>query len=340
MSFRVIKPGMLSTFQDLGRTDFQHLGIPVAGAMDQSAHKLANLLVGNPISMATLEMTLLGATLVAEEACCIAITGADMHPTINAFPVARHRPLVMRPGDSLAFGACQSGARTYLAVHGGFALTSMFGSASTYLRSAIGGFHGRSLQRGDVIDLCRPICTDDLEGLAQELWDVRIYLKSTLVSRHRPRVRVIKSQQWQDFTLQSRTAFLDDAFTVTPVSDRMGYRLAGPDLKLSVPRQMISESVVFGTIQVPVGGQAIVLMADRQTTGGYPKLAYVASIDLPVLAQMAPGASFHFELIELAPAQELDALREAAFRDLQGHLRPIQLLLADATTPAGMRRYA
>jgi allophanate hydrolase subunit 2 len=172
--------------------------------------------------------------------------------------------------------------------------------------------------------------------LAQELWDVKIYLKSSLVKKTYPKLRIIKSAQWEEFTPESRADLITKPFKVTPISDRMGFRLEGPTLKLTQPRQMISESVVFGTIQVPVGGQAIILMADRQPTGGYPKIAYVASVDQPLLAQLSPGDSFTFSLIDIAEAQRLDARREQDFIQLQSQLQSIGHVLKNAyeTSPS------
>ena len=330
MSLEILKPGLMSTFQDLGRQQHQGLGIPVAGALDVKAHRLANLLAGNSADLATLEMTLIGATIRVTSPCCIALSGADLGPTINGFAASMNRPLVLREGDIVSFSRRQRGARAYLAVHGGFRLPTVFGSSSTYLRSAIGGFHGRALKQKDVIQINCILQTSDLELLALKIWDQKIYLPASLATLSSARVRIIKSAQWDDFTLESRANLLTETFKVTPVSDRMGYRLEGPELKLSQPRQMISESVVFGTIQVPVSGQAIILLADRQTTGGYPKIAYVASIDQPLLAQMLPGDAFNFSLIDIAEAQKLDLKREQAFDALERQLEPIRRLLQEA----------
>lgn len=327
MSFEVLKSGLLSTFQDLGRLQHQRWGIPVAGALDINAHRLANLLVGNRPQMATLEMNLFPPTLKVVQSCCIALTGAHVSPLVNDSKAPMHRPIVLRSGDVISFGPRLDGARAYMAVHGGFQLDSVLDSASTYLRSAIGGFDGRALKKGDVFQIHKPLHNVDLDALAQELWDIKFSLKSSVIRKDVSRLRVIKSAQWDDFTPESRANLITQTFKVTPVSDRMGFRLEGPPLRLSQPRQMISESVVFGTIQVPVGGQAIILMADRQTTGGYPKIGYVASVDHPALAQMAPGDVFTFGLIDVAEAQMLDARRERAFADLALQLQPFSRLL-------------
>ena len=327
MSFEVLKPGLLSTFQDLGRLQHQRWGIPVAGALDVNAHRLANLLVGNSAEMATLEMNLYPPSFKVRQPCCIAFAGANVSPLVNELKVPMNRPVVLRADDMISFGPRLDGARTYMAVHGGFQLNAVLDSASTYLRSAIGGLNGKALRKGDVFHIRKPLLGVDLDELAQELWDIKFSLKSSVIRKNVAKLRIIKSAQWDDFTPESRANLITQPFKVTPISDRMGFRLEGPMLKLSQPRQMISESVVFGTIQVPVGGQAIILMADRQTTGGYPKIGYVASVDHPALAQMAPGDMFSFSLIEMAEAQRLDARREWGMADLAKQLQPFSDLL-------------
>ncbi len=353
MSIKVLKPGMLSTFQDLGRHGSQHLGIPVSGAMDAVAHRLANLLVGNETDDATLEITLTGPLLCFESACCIAITGADLGPTLNGKPLCLNRPVAVRAGDLLAFGARSFGTRAYLAVRGGCRLDGMMGSDSTYLRSGFGGYKGRALGKGDSIALRRPARLGDaaMQALHDELWDLRIYLPAKLgIAAARPpsaatategtllgpatpaedktmarrSVRVLEGSQWDAFTEASRAAFLSETFRISPQSERMGYRLKGPVLSMTEPRQQLSEAICFGTIQVPAGGDPIVLMADRQTTGGYPKLAQVAQVDLPVLAQLGPGDTVSFETIALADAQRLDQQREQAFARLRQSLQPLR----------------
>ena len=327
MSMVVIKPGMLSSFQDAGRHGHQPLGISVVGAMDQRAHRLANILVGNDAQTASLEITLTGPTLKFKEPCCIALSGADLSATLNGQTVALNRPLIVRPQDELAFGARKHGTRCYLAAHGGFALTPVLGSTSTYLRSHFGGWHGRALQKGDEIALARPLKNKSLEAVAMELWAIKIYLPAAIADSSRQRIRLIKSALWNEFTPESCVALLTETFRVSPDSERMGYRLTGTPLLMSKPRQLLSEATTFGTIQVPAGGQPIILMADRQTTGGYPKMAYVATVDLPLLAQRAPGDALKFEAITLERAQELDAARERAWQALSQTVKPIQDLL-------------
>jgi biotin-dependent carboxylase-like uncharacterized protein len=327
MSIVIVKPGMLSTFQDLGRFGQQHLGVSVAGAMDQRAHRLANVLVGNDAALATLEITLTGPTLRFTKPCCLALCGADLSATLNGLPLVLNRPIVVRAKDELRFGGRQQGTRAYLAVHGGFALTAVLGSASTYLRSAMGGWHGRALRRDDEIPLLHPLKDKRLEELAMDLWSLKIYLPSALAESRYAYVRLIKGQQWDEFTPESCVALLTESYRISPDSERMGYRLQGAPLFMTAPRQMISEGTTFGTIQVPAGGQPIILMADRQTTGGYPKIAYVASVDLPRLAQMGPGDMVSFKVISLEQAQSLDFARAQAFATLAQALQPVRTLL-------------
>lgn len=332
MSVTVIKPGMLSSFQDRGRDGYQHEGIPAAGAMDERAHRLANALAGNSGDPATLEMTLLGPTLRFDAPACFALTGADLGATLNGRDIPLHRPLVARAGDTLAFGARPAvGVRGYLAVHGGFALPAVMGSEATYLRSGFGGFQGRALAKGDRIALRAPLDGHGLDALQAALWDIRAYLPGTLGGQRRGAIRFLPGMHWEEFSAAARQAFTDAEFRVSPQSDRMGYRLTGPALSMSQPRQMLSEAASFGTVQVPAGGEAIILMADRQTTGGYPKIAQIATVDLPALAQSAPGQALRFQLISLDDAQRLDAGREHAFMQLQEALAPLRALLAPAT---------
>src|SRR5690606_7627856 len=200
MSIRVIKPGMLSSFQDLGRTGHQHLGVPVGGAMDSRAHRLANLLVGNEENETTLEITLTGPTLRFDAPACIAICGAQLNPTLNKEPIPNNRPLIVRSGDILAFGARTAGLRAYIAWHGGIALPPVMASRSTYLRGGFGGFHGRALRKNDALSLNASLQDRNLDELARKLWRVRIYLPAILGATPRPAIRVVRGAHTPLFT--------------------------------------------------------------------------------------------------------------------------------------------
>jgi biotin-dependent carboxylase-like uncharacterized protein len=329
----VLKPGLLSSFQDMGRMGCQHQGIPAAGAMDERAHRLASLLAGNePAACATLEITLVGPALRFDAAACFALAGADLGATLNGRPAPLQRPLLARAGDLLAFAAHPApdrGARAYLAVHGGYALEPVMGSESTYLRGRFGGLQGRALAKGDAIGLRHPLPAHAaLDALEQTLDALRLYLPATLVPSRRAALRALPGAHWDLFDSASQRRFAESEFRIRPESDRMGYRLSGPALAQRAPREMLSEAVGFGTVQVPADGQPIVLMADRQTTGGYPKIAQIASVDLPLMAQFTPGQSVRFSLIGLDEAQRLDQARERAYAGLYAALAPLRAALA------------
>ena len=318
----VTKAGALSTLQDLGRFGFQRYGVIVDGVMDEWSHRVANILVGNPETEATLEMTLIGPSLRFDGAALIAICGADLSPRVGEREVPMDRPVLLRAGSQLEFGRRRSGCRAYLAIHGGYEVEPVMDSKSTYLRGGFGGFQGRALRKDDMIAIGRSDSTSHHRSLMNALStrdDPFSASAFPLVTRSVPdesaaqSVRVVAGPQWHGFATAMQQAFLDSEFTITPNSDRMGYRLQGAKL---VPREaieMISEGVSFGTIQVPPDGNPIILMADCQTTGGYPKIAQVASIDLPVLAQMMPGQRVHFERISLDDAQNLYLARQHEF---------------------------
>jgi antagonist of KipI len=297
MTIQVIKPGLLSLFQDTGRQGFQHWGVPVSGVMDETAHGLCNQLVGNPRSFTTLEMTLQGPTLHFQAKALIALAGADLGAVLQGEPL---QPGMARlvPADSvLSFGKRRQGARAYLAVNGGFLLPSVMNSASTNTRGGFGGLRGRALQAGDLIPICSSFANPPRLG----------HVKAQAVDDDacKKPIRVMAGREWALFSEPARQAFLRATYVLSSESDRMGYRLTGEALALSAPCQLLSECVTFGTVQVPPSGQPLILMADRQTTGGYPRIAQVASIDLPRLAQMLPGDALRFSLIDLRHAQAL-----------------------------------
>jgi biotin-dependent carboxylase-like uncharacterized protein len=257
-----------------------------------------------------------------------------MNARINDRLAPRYRPLIVRPGDTLTFETATEGTRAYLAVYGGFDLPVIMNSQSTYLRAGFGGWHGRALVKGDDIGLRAPLNGDPdaLTALSERIWNQVIYLPSTL-GQHTGRkslVRLIRSDQWPEFTVQSQRALVSSTWRVSTDSERMGYRLEGPEISLTKPREMISEATTFGSIQVPRGGQPIVLMADRQTSGGYPKIGTVASVDLAILAQKKPGDEVRFTLVNVEHAQALDRQKADALEELAVSLASIRQWLSDA----------
>ncbi len=297
----ILKPGLLTTVQDLGRYGYQKYGIVVSGAMDRLAHRLANMLVLNEETAPTIEITLSGPSIQFERNAVIALCGGDLSPHINGNPVKLWTPLSIDEGDILDFGAAKSGCRTYLAIHGGFCIEAIFGSRSTYTCGQLGGYKGRPLRTGDQL---RFHVTDS--ALHQKIkhqkqnWHISPQFFSSS-----PAIRIIKGKQFDLFIEESQADFFTKAFTLSNESDRMGYRLTGPSLRLKEKKELISEGVNYGSIQVPPSGAPIILLADRQTVGGYPKIAQIASIDFSVIAQKKPGDSIQFTNIQLEEAQHL-----------------------------------
>ena len=297
MSMLVIRPGMLTTVQDLGRWGYQHSGVPVAGPMDSYSHRLANQLLGNDPGAAALEITLIGPELEASEPTTCVVQGARFEATVSGKPVQADQPFVIPARQRLKFGARQSGTRATLAVLGGFDLPGEFGSRSTSLVSGMGPFNGRPLQAGDVLPV----------GPAPEF---------TRVSNGRPLtmpeggaiLRVIRGPHDSRFAAAALEQLFTARFRITPQSNRMGYRLHGPPLVRSDSSDMLSDATPIGSLQVPPSGHPILLMADRQTTGGYPKIGTVITADLPTAGQLAPGDWIEFR--ECTRADAITALRE------------------------------
>jgi antagonist of KipI len=304
MTIRVIRPGLLTTVQDLGRWGKQRYGVVVGGAMDPFALRMANLLVGNEEGAAALEMTLLGPTLQFEQDSLIALCGGEFHPQFDDNTMPTWRPVFIKKGSSLNFGSAVSGTRGYLAIAGGIDVPIVLGSRSTYLHGKFGGYEGRAIKEGDLLRIAPTL------AVSPQSCNWRI---GSLIPAYDdfPTLRVILSSEFDWLAPKSQEQLFSAEFEVTPQSDRMGYRLSGPRLELTSSRELISEAVCPGTIQVPADGQPILLMADCATTGGYPKAASVASVDLPLAAQLRPGSKLRFTAISPAEAQSLLRQREA-----------------------------
>jgi biotin-dependent carboxylase-like uncharacterized protein len=278
----VIRPGILTTIQDLGRWGHQATGVPVAGPMDEYSHLLANRILGNSPSAAALEITLMGPELSSDVDVWCAVSGATFPLTIDGRPVRMHEAFPLRAGARLRFGERTAGARATLAVRGGIDVEPILGSRSTSLISRMGPFGGRALKAGDEL----PILGADLRVDS-----------AAAHGRVRPlelpdggaALRVIRGPQDHMFTPKAYDTLFGSRFIVTPSSNRMGYRLEGSPLAHAGSADILSDATPFGSIQVPASGQPILLMADRQTTGGYPKIATVITADLPLAGQLAPG---------------------------------------------------
>ena len=295
----VIRAGMLTTVQDLGRWGTQHLGVPVAGPMDWYSHRLANAILGNPEDAAALELTMLGPELSSDAETMCAVAGAEFELTAGDRRVRMHEPFVLRSGERLRFGSRGSGARATLAVSGGFLVAPVMASRSTSLSSRLGPFGGRALKVGDVLPISTRRTVVGRHGGRQ-----------TAIPRGGARLRVILGPHESRFSEAAQRLFAGARYTVTPESNRMGYRLDGPRLEHAGSVELLSDATPLGSIQVPSSGCPILLMADRQTTGGYPKIATVITADLPIAGQLAPGDWVEFEPCSRAAA--LEALRRRA----------------------------
>jgi antagonist of KipI len=324
---RVVQPGLLTTVQDGGRHGWQQAGVRVGGALDALALRVANLLVGNAGGAAGLEATLRGPTLVAERDVLLALGGADLGATLDGAPVPPWKPFLARAGATLALGAATPGhpCRAYLAVAGGVDVPEVLGGRGTDLRGGFGGLEGRALRAGDVL----PLGAASAVGarVAAELrahgpvarWGAGREVHPAYGEE--PTLRFLPGVEAAHFTEASHEALVSERFTVGPQSDRMGYRLQGPALQLRAPREAVSSPVAAGTVQVPPGGAPIVLLADRQTVGGYPRVAQVVTADLPLLAQLPPGAALRFREVSLVEAEGALLAQEAALRQLAEAVR-------------------
>ncbi|ALC85791.1 KipI antagonist [Bacillus sp. FJAT-22090] len=305
MSIRVLHSGLLTTIQDIGRYGSQKFGVIVSGAMDSYSLRLANLLVGNKENEATLEITLFGTTLQFDEDTLISITGGDFLPTIDGKKVLSWRPILIKKNSVLKFNSAIKGSRAYVAFAGGIDIPEIMESKSTYLRANIGGFKGRALQKGDIFSVGE--VSEIAEKLIEQLknsdatWSVDF--NNLIRFEQNQYIRVLKGTEFNRFDQKSQNIFFEKPYTLTVQSDRMGYRLDGPTLSLAENFELLSEGVTFGTVQIPSNGQPIILMADRQTTGGYPKIAQVITADLPSLAQIQPTGTIRFKEVTLAEAE-------------------------------------
>jgi antagonist of KipI len=318
MKIGVKKGGPLTTIQDLGRYGYQKFGVLVSGAMDVVSLRLANLLVQNQEGEGALELTLSGPALTLPAGVVFALTGSAMEPLLNGHKVPMWRPVFVRKKSLLTFGFSRRGARAYLAVAGGFAVPSVLGSKSTYLRAGLGGYEGRALKDGDVLQLGRVsrsqaafIGRMERRAKPDDVFvTVPWAIEDEFIFSEDP-IRMTKGLQYDWFTPESQKMITEQPYKISLQADRMGYRLEGTPLKLKEARELVSEPVTFGAIQVPADGQPIVLMADHQTTGGYPKIGQVVLADLPRLAQRKPGDSLRFKWVTLTDAETGYARQEA-----------------------------
>ena len=295
-AFEVLAPGGFTTVQDKGRFGFQQMGVPVCGVLDTFACDIANLLVGNDNNRAVLEITVMGPSLKFLSSMDIAVTGAKMDMTLNDRPTEQWRSIRVKPGDVLTISQVQAGCRACLAVTGGIKVSPVMGSCSTYVGGGFGGFMGRPLQAGDILDVH-----------GGDLLTRKQVLPKALVPDYPSHVllRAVPGPQG-DFFEMGTTPLFTTQYMVTPKADRMGYRLQGEKIpiKPGMPKSIVSEPSMPGGIQIPADEQPIILLVE-QTVGGYAKIATVISTDIPKVAQATPGDTISFEKIDLKTAHQI-----------------------------------
>lgn len=291
----ILRPGLLTSVQDCGRWGLQSRGVPVAGPMDPRAHRLANALVGNDQSAATLEVTLIGPEVEFEDERVVAVAGADFSLRLDDRVEQVNTPFVVAPGSRLRFGSRSRGSRAYLAVAGGLAVAPTLGSRATHLVSRMGGFHGRALAAGDRVPLGEKTRGSRLRPSAIRPPDPPLSRVLIPMDRH-ARVRVLPGPQRDRFADEALDALESGPYAIAIDSDRMGYRLQGPPLRRRSGADIISDATPLGVLQVPPSEQPVLLMADRQTSGGYPKIATVISADIGIAGQLGPGDTISFDV--------------------------------------------
>jgi antagonist of KipI len=339
---KVLQPGMFTTVQDLGREGFGPMGVSPSGAADSVSLRVGNLLVGNFPGAAGLEMTLLGGTFLFPGGATVALAGSDFGATLDGKAVEMWTAAEVRSGQTLQVGATRSGARCYLCVRGGIAVEPFLGSASTHVLSGLGGFAGRALQKGDVLAI---------GGERQISMSERLSGAALAMLAQRKTLRVTPGPQWDWFDDAAKKIVAEGLYRVTEEANRMGLRLAGPEInqkggagasskgifpqgpkpiagrrlnvaanaatreggscERAVARELVSEGVALGAVQIPESGQPIILFVEQQTAGGYPKIANVISADFHSLGQLRPRDELRFEMVGWETARRLFMEQEA-----------------------------
>lgn len=309
----------LATVQDLGRIGHWRQGLGRAGAMDPLALRVANLLLGNDEGAAALEIPLTPARFVFTQDTAVSLVGAACDATLDGMALPRCWAGSATAGQELSLGAMRDGARVYLGLPGGIDVAKVLGSRSTQLREGFGGFEGRVLASGDCLNGAAP-CSG-MVPISYALPALREQNAADIV------LRVLPSSETQEFSAASLAAFFDQPYTVTPASNRQGFRLAGPELLRDAHGELRSHGIAPGIVQVPGGGQPIIQLADSATMGGYPKIACVIEPDLWRIAQARPGDTLRFTRIDLAQARDAECAQMTMFDDLRRSIAQVRHLL-------------
>ena len=311
-TIRVANSGLLTTVQDLGRRGFQKYGVPVCGALDAVSMRIANILVGNPETLAGLEITAVAPSLVFDRDAVIALVGADFAPVIDGAEARAWESVRVPAGAAVGFRAPADGVRAWLAVDGGIDVPPVMGSRATDLKGGFGGYEGRPLRDGDALPLGRPPrpAPPSPARLPAEISRQPTYGQSF-------DIRVVLGPQNDMFTDAGISSLLQSEYAVSPDADRTGYRLDGPAIERSAGADIVSDGTALGSVQVPGTGTPIILLADRGTTGGYAKIATAISPDIGLLAQAMPGAKIRFSAVSVAEAREALLEQEAMLREIK-----------------------
>ncbi|HSQ87955.1 biotin-dependent carboxyltransferase family protein [Romboutsia sp.] len=308
MGFKVELGGFQTLIQDKGRVGYGQYGVSGCGAMDEYAHRVGNILVGNDENEASLEVLMVGPTIKFDECTQIAITGADLGANLNGKKIDIWRSYEINPGDILSFKGAKSGVRAYISISGGIDVPIVMGSKSTYTRGKIGGFSGRGLKKGDYINTF----------FEERDFTINKRIDDEYIPKYDTNIvlRIVKGPQFDCFSESEINKFLNNEYKVTNEIDRMGCRLEGGSIKHIKGADIISDGISYGAIQVPGQGKPIIMLADRQTSGGYTKIGNVISVDLYKLAQAKPNDSIKFELIDIYEAHRLLKQQELKIKSI------------------------
>lgn len=310
MSLEIVKAGLHDSIQDEGRFGYQHLGINPSGAMDRLAMNIANALVGNKLNEAVMELCFPAAQFVFQEAAFISLSGADFAANLNDARVPLHQLVQVPAGATLKFTKKLNGNFCYLAVKGGFEMEDWLGSKSTNTKVKAGGWQGRTLQKGDRLSFKQESAKHTEARVYPWRADISDFYSATAI------IRCIQGNEYNWLEKESQAHLTQTAYALTRQSDRMGYRLSGRELQQLNKQQLLSTAVTFATVQLLPNGQLIILCADHQTTGGYPRVAQVIRADQPVLVQKDIGEKIHFAFVTIEEAEQALLMQDSSLRKL------------------------
>jgi|TARA_B110001454_G_C12716362_1_gene432730 antagonist of KipI len=307
MSLIVLKPGLQSTIQDLGRYNYSHFGISASGAADPLSLKIGNLIVGNKESASAIEMTIIGGEFQFDSECYIAISGSEFEASLDNNYITNQKAIDVKKGQILSFGQAKTGARAYLCIQGGIDVDNYLSSKSTHILSGIGGYLGQPISKGDILSF----------GINKN--SIKPIIFRQLLDMNTSKIRIISGLQSNFFDDKAWSSFISNPFTVSNSSNRMGIRLDGNKILSNIESEIITEGVPLGAIQVPGSGDPIISFVEHQTTGGYPKIANVIIADIHKVGQLKPGDKFQFNLVSKEEAEELRLEQMSFIKNLKNN---------------------